>query len=173
MPVGEQLLAPPPSGTPHVPVVFAPVFTQLPEQHSLLNAQISLFCVQNETPSEQRPPLQKFEQQSPVAEHGLPAVRHVEPGLTEAHLPPPVPSGAQIPLQQSSFLKHDPAVGLSGTHCLFEQVPLVHEPVQHSVPALHTTPGSLQALFGGSHVPAVPPSVPQFAEQQSLLAPQP
>jgi len=170
VPVGEQPLAPPPWGSPHTPVAAPAAFVQLPEQHSDAAAQMSPFCVQNETASEQRPALQKLEQQSVGLAQGLPEVRQLAPGLTEPHTPPPVPSGLQIPLQHWSFRKQTPAVGLSGTHCWLEQLPATQEPVQHSVPAAHVDPGRRHEPVGGSQVPAVPPSVAQFAEQQSPLA---
>jgi hypothetical protein len=71
----------------------------------------SPFCVQNETAEEQTPFRQSFEQQSPAAEHPLPAVRHPPPGLTGAHL-----LLVQMPLQHWLARVHAPAVGLSGTH---------------------------------------------------------
>src|SRR4051812_40128536 len=104
MPLGEHPLAPVPSGSPQVPVPAPPTLTQLPLQHSALNAQMSPFWVQNETAPEHRPPLQKFEQHSLFSAHGLPDVRHDAVGLTEPQMPPPFPSGEQMPLQQSSFL---------------------------------------------------------------------
>lgn len=163
VPAGAQPLGTPPPlvGAPQAPVVAPAAFTQLPPQHSKFVEQISPCCVQKETALEHTPLLQRFEQQSAAAEHGLPAVRQVWPGLTLAHVP-----FVQMPLQQSPLTPHAPAVGLSGTHCLSEQAPSTQEPVQHSFGATHATPGSLQAVSGGSHVlvPAL-----QFAEQQSVL----
>jgi hypothetical protein len=71
-------------------------FTQLPPQHSAFVEQTSFCCVQNDTALEQMPPLHSFEQQSPPVVQGLPAVRHVAPGLRLEHLPV-----SQMPLQQS------------------------------------------------------------------------
>jgi hypothetical protein len=167
VPVGEQPDAPPPNGAPHVPFGAVPTFTQLPLQHSRFDAQISFDCVQNETPLEQTPPLQKFEQHSPFDPHGFPEVRHAEPGFTEPQIPPPVPSGLQIPLQQSVPFVHAPGVGLSATHCLSEHTLFTHEPVQHSVPAEHAAAGALHAVLGGAHVPAPPSPMSQLAVQHS------
>jgi hypothetical protein len=75
---------------------FPACFTQLPPQHSELAAQTSPCCVQNETAPEQMPLLHRLEQHSLPLLHGLPAVRHVWPGLTLPQVP-----FAQMPLQQS------------------------------------------------------------------------
>jgi hypothetical protein len=114
--------------------------------------------VQVETAIEHVPPLQKFEQQSPLPAQGLPEVRQFPPGLTLAHLPP-----LQMPLQQSPFWPQAPATGVSGTHCLFAQILFTHEPVQQSGAAAHAAPGSSHVLLFGS-----PHAVPtQLSEQQS------
>ena len=53
MPATLQPPTPWPPGSPHVPLLFEPTFTQLPVQHWLLLKQISPVCVQNETADEQ------------------------------------------------------------------------------------------------------------------------
>lgn len=163
VPAGAHPLGTPPPlvGAPQTPVTLPACFTQLAPQHSKFVEHTSPCCVQNETAPEQMPLLQRFEQQSLPAEHGLPAVRHVCPGFTLAHAP-----FVQMPLQHSPAAPHAPAVGLSGTHCLSEQAPFTHEPVQHSFGDVHWAPGALQSFSGGAHVLV---AALQFAVQHSPL----
>jgi len=163
VPLGEQPdgTPPPEVGEPQRPVMLPACFAQLPVQHSELFEQMSFCCVQNETALEQIPLLQSFEQQSPCAAHGLPAVRHEPPVFRLAHLP-----ASQMPLQQSPSCPHAPAVGLSGTHCLLEHEPFTHEPVQHSFGATHAVAGALHSSIAGSQSFVVGL---QLAEQQSPL----
>jgi len=134
---------------------------QLPLQQSAFAAQISPCCVQNETASEQRPLLHRFEQQSVPVPQGFPAVRHACPGLTLVQV-----LFVQMPLQQSPACPQAPAVGLSGTHCLLEQAPFTHDPVQHSVGEVHATPGSLHVVSDGAQALVV---ASQLAEQHPAL----
>lgn len=55
VPAMRQPPTPLPPGSPHVPFWFAPVFAQLPLQHSLLSKQTSPFCAQKETAAEHTP----------------------------------------------------------------------------------------------------------------------
>jgi hypothetical protein len=87
------------TGSPQSPTAAPACFVQLPPQQSPFAAQTSPFWVQKEG-SAQRPLLQKFEQQSAGAAQVLPAVLQVLSGL---HTPPPVPFGAHVPPQHSSF----------------------------------------------------------------------
>ena len=96
VPLGLHWLAPVPSGAPQTPVMLLPAFTQFPVQHSKFVEQTSPCCVQKETAPEQMPLLHRFEQHSLELAHGLPAVRHVCPVFTLAHVP-----FVQMPLQQS------------------------------------------------------------------------
>src|SRR5262249_14424844 len=63
--------------------------------------------------------------------------------------------------QQSLFVAHAP---LSGTHWRFEQTPLLHETVQHSLPVVHADPGCPHEPIGARHLP-----FEQFAVQHWLL----
>jgi hypothetical protein len=100
-----------PPGGPQVPFALAPTLTQLPLQHWLFVKQTSVSWVQKETAAEQTPFRHRFEQQSPLPPHPLPAVRQPPPGLTGAQTPP-----LQRPLQQLAFVLHAPGVGLSWMH---------------------------------------------------------
>lgn len=77
VPAGAQLGLPGTAGTaPHTPSVAPPAIVQVPEQQSVFRAHASPTWVQNDGRAEHTPPLQKLEQHSVSAAHGLPAVRH-------------------------------------------------------------------------------------------------
>jgi hypothetical protein len=101
------------------------------------------------------------EQHLSVGPQALPEVLHVV--LSGVQVPPPMPSGAQRPPQQSVSAPHAP---LSLTHCLLAHVPPVHENVQHSLPVAHVAPGALHWVTGAAHFFDV---ASQFAVQQSVL----
>jgi hypothetical protein len=84
-------------------------------------------------------------------------------GPSGVQVPPPLPSGAHVPPQQSELRAH---ASLSATHCTLEHVPPAHEPVQHWFPVVHATPGNAQPDVGLAHFPL---TVSQFAEQHSVL----
>jgi hypothetical protein len=67
---------------------------QIPPQQSRGFEQTSPFCTHHDDPVSQTPALQSLEQQSALAVHALPEVRH-EP-LSGSHLPP-----EQLPPQHS------------------------------------------------------------------------
>jgi len=160
VPAGRQLVAPGAVTVPHVPSAAPPAFWQSPAQHSKSVEHTSPVCTQNEG-LPHTPALHVFEQHSAPVVHGLPEVRHA--AFKGVHVPPPAPSGAQRPPQQSPSVPHAP---LSATHCLFEHVPPVQENVQHSLPVAQVAPGALHAVIGAAHFLEVPS---QFAVQQSKL----
>src|SRR5207237_982459 len=84
-------------------------------------------------------------------------------GFSGLHLPPPSPSGAQVPPQHSALVAQ---AWLSATHCFIEQLPEMQENVQHSGPAVHFAPGAAQTKSEVSHCLVV---VLQFALQHSAL----
>ena len=129
--------------SPHTPSAAPAALVQLPPQQSAFVAHASPVWTQNETPSEQMPPLQSLEQHWSPAVHGLPEVRHVV--LSGLQTPPPLPSGTHEPLQQSAFVPH---ASVSATHCLSAHLPPRHENVQHSLPVAQATPGPLHWLSG-------------------------
>jgi hypothetical protein len=161
MPFGVHCVAPGAlTASPHLPSVAPAAFTQLPPQQSPAAAQTSFVCLQKETPT-QSPALQFFEQHSPLPPQGLPVVLHVvERG---AQMPPPFPSGEHVPPQHSSFFAH---AWLSATHCFAEQVPPMHEEVQHSRLFAHCAPGALHVPTGGVAEHLLPT---QFVVQHSAL----
>jgi len=159
VPFGRHCVAPgAATASPQVPSAAPACLTQLPPQQSAFTAQTSPCCVQNDT-SEQSPPLHSFEQHSSFLVHELPVVLHVV--LSGLHVPPPLPSGAHVPPQHSSFCPH---AWLSATHCLVEHWPPMHAPVQHSGPAVQASPGALQSVTLSPQTPFA-----QLAVQQSAL----
>jgi hypothetical protein len=147
---------------PHEPSAAPAAFTQFPPQHAKLLAQTSPACAQKETASEQVPLLQSFEQHSLPPPQGLPDVLHDV--LSGLQTPPPLPSGTHEPPQHSLLLPH---ARLSATHCLLAHWPPMHEKVQHSGPAAHAAPGSLQLPIGAVHTFPT-----QLAVQHSALVAQ-
>jgi hypothetical protein len=93
------------------------------EQQSDPFEQRSPVCTQNDELSWQRPLEQSFEQHSESLAHVLPAV--VQALASAAHFP-----FVHCPLQHSPA---DVQAWPSTTQAAFEQVPLTHESVQHSV----------------------------------------
>ena len=144
---------------PHVPTEAPAAILHAPPQHCASVEQMSPSTTQNEG-FVQTPLLQKLDAHCEFIVHGLPAVGFVPSGL---QAPPPLPSGAHVPLQQSVFTAHD---ALSATHCVLEQLPPTHDPVQHVLPVVHASPGSEHSAFCAAHLPLV---ASQFAVQQSVL----
>jgi hypothetical protein len=68
-----------------------------------------------------------------------------------------------FPPQHCASLVH---AALSAMQCIEEQLPPVHETVQHSVFAAHVSPGALHALELATHVFD---AASQLDEQQSAL----
>jgi len=163
VPAGRQFVAPGAVTVPHVPRAAPACLLHAPAQHSKSLEQTSLVWTQNEG-LPQTPPLQVFEQHSPPVVQGLPEV--LQAALSGVQVPPPIPSGAHVPPQQSEPTAHAP---LSATHCLLAHVPPAHENVQHSLPVVQVAPGALQAVIGAAHFFEVPS---QFAVQQSRLVAQ-
>jgi hypothetical protein len=146
---------------PHEPSVAPAAFTQLPPQQSKLLPQASLIWLQKETALEHVPLLQSLEQQSALPAHVLP--EDLQRVLSGLQIPPPLPTGTQEPPQHSALLPH---ARLSPTHCLFAHWLPMHENVQHSLPAVHAAPGTLQTPRGAAQtLPA------QLAVQHSALDP--
>jgi hypothetical protein len=140
-----------------------PVFTHWPEQHCALVKHTSFVWMQNETAALHVPAEQNPEQQSVLPVQPLPCVRQPPPGLIGAHL-----LFVQIPLQQSAFVPHAPATGLSGTHAFVVQRPVeLQRPLQQFAPVLHVLPFALHAVPppGTVHTFAVTrPQTPPFGQ---------
>ena len=98
-PATVQLPVPPGFGWPQRPTVAPCDLLQSPPQHSVLFAQMSPFCAQND-PLAQTPLLQSLEQQSPCDAHALPVVRQA--GLSGAH----APFALHMPLQHWAAFVH-------------------------------------------------------------------
>lgn len=146
-PFGVHCVAPgADTASPHRPTAAPACFAQLPPQQSVFVAQTSPCWVQNEA-SPHSPLLQKPEQQSAGAAQALPVVLQVV--LSGLHTPPPVPFGAHVPPQHSSFC---PQAWLSETHCFVAHFAAMHDPVQHSGPAVHAAPGAVhEPAIGSTH----------------------
>src|SRR5690606_26414224 len=108
---------------PQVPRAAPPATTQLPPQQSLLSAQASFCCRQNDTLPSQVPLVHDLEQHWVPVVHALPEVRHV--GLSGAQVPP-----VHCWLQHCWSLVH---AWLSDVHCVAEHLLAMHEPEQHSM----------------------------------------
>jgi hypothetical protein len=105
---------------------------QSPPQQSRGFEHTSPSCAHHDPPGSQTPALQYFEQQSSLAVHALPEVRH-EP-LSGWHLPP-----LQLPPQHWPLLVQAP---LSETQMFPPHTPLLHENEQQSVDELHAAPAA-------------------------------
>ena len=101
-----HIVAPGAEGTLHTPIVIPVPLVQMPPQHSLFVEQMSPVCVQNDDWLEQRPFVQRLEQQFAFDVHALPDVEH--PPLSGVHVPPasapPLPP--HRPPQQLAFDVH-------------------------------------------------------------------
>jgi hypothetical protein len=123
---------------------------------------VSPFCAQNETAPAQMPLLQTREQQSPCAEHSLPAVRH--DGFSGTHVPLPASAVAlHFPPQHSAEVEQ---AWLSDVQSLAPHVPLLQTKVQQSCGIAQELPAVLQSLMGFAQMPF---ARSQLAVQQSSL----
>ena len=120
-PAVVQPPAPEATAIPQMPIVAPLGLVQRPPQQSRSAPQASPFCTQYEEAAAQRPPLQSFEQHSPLPAQGLPELLHVV--LSGTHAP-----AVHLPPQHWPSAVHAP---LSAMHCLFEHAPPMHENVQH------------------------------------------
>lgn len=130
-PATRHCVPPGAAGMPQVPSVAPDALLQMPPQQSVLLAQESPVCLQNEMLPAQMPLLQTCEQQSALALQVLPEVLQAVFNAMQTLGPPSGPV-AHLPPQHCASVVHG---WLSEVHSLEPHLPPAQTPVQQSVAA--------------------------------------